>query len=95
MKINCPHCHCAYDLEPVKMPAPKYNAMQESWGWKFECGACDHQWWLKLINAEGLSASQREVADDVNMELRFFDNRYRTTHGENKKSSDGCTKTWC
>ncbi|MES2253393.1 MAG: hypothetical protein V4482_06925 [Pseudomonadota bacterium] len=76
MKINCPHCQCAYDLEPIKMPSPKYNEMQESWGWKFECGACDYQWWLKLVNTE-LALTKRTGTHDNYIDDHFFDNNYQ------------------
>jgi hypothetical protein len=76
VKINCPHCQCAYDLEPVKMPSPKYNATHESWGWKFECAACDYQWWLKLVNEDSRMA-RRGGTYDGPIDARFYDNRYQ------------------
>lgn len=77
MKINCPHCQCAYDLEPVKMPSPKYNATHESWGWKFECAACDHQWWLKLVDEFAQTTRLNDVYNGP-LDARFYDNRYQS-----------------
>ncbi len=55
MNVNCPNCKRAYELIPAKMPAPKFNGVYDSWGWKFECGQCDTQWWLKLVYAAATS----------------------------------------
>jgi len=76
VKIKCPHCQCAYDLEPTKMPSPKYNEMHESWGWKFECGACDYQWWLKLMNTE-LALAKRTGTHDYSIDDPLFDTNYQ------------------
>lgn len=81
MKINCPHCQCAYDLEPVKMPSPKYNATHESWGWKFECAACDHQWWLKLVDEYSQATRPSDVYNGP-LDARFYDNRYQTASAD-------------
>lgn len=59
------------------MPSPNYNATHESWGWKFECAACDHQWWLKLVN-EGYKSTRRAGAYDGPLDARFYDNRYQS-----------------
>lgn len=91
MKINCPHCQCAYDLEPVKMPSPKYNATHESWGWKFECAACDHQWWLKLVNENSRVARHGGVYNGP-IDARFYDNHYqnvRTGTSDKQNNSNG------
>ena len=90
MKINCPHCQCAYDLEPVKMPAPKYNATHESWGWKFECAACDHQWWLKLVYEDDI-ATRRTATYNGHIDTRFYDNRYQDL-GKRSKKGDSFTE---
>jgi hypothetical protein len=58
------------------MPSPKYNATHESWGWKFECSSCEHQWWLKLINTEIASARKRTGTHPHYYDDHFYDNRY-------------------
>jgi hypothetical protein len=58
------------------MPAPKYNEMQESWGWKFECGSCDHHWWLNLTN-EQASLRKRTGTDDAYTDDEFYSNHFR------------------
>ena len=70
------------------MPSPNYNATHESWGWKFECAACDHQWWLKLVN-ENYRSRQRVGTYDGPLDARFYDNRYQNQAVSNsEKNSD-------
>lgn len=90
VKINCPHCSRAYELDPLKMPSPKYNEMQESWGWKFECGACDHHWWLKLSNFDE-SSRKRNGTDGYYTEEDLYYNNFRDPRAEpyTKKSHTG------
>ncbi len=47
------------------MPAPKFNGIYDSWGWKFECGQCNTQWWLKLAY---VSSTADDFPNDPSMQ---------------------------
>lgn len=46
MHIHCPNCQSSFDVSPERIPSPKFNTAYSSFGWKFECGNCDSQWWV-------------------------------------------------
>lgn len=48
MHIHCPNCKASFTVESGKLPTPKYNGSLQTYGWKFECGQCDTQWWVCL-----------------------------------------------
>lgn len=48
MHIHCPNCKASFTIESGKLPSPKFNSSLQSYGWKFECGQCDTQWWVCL-----------------------------------------------
>ncbi len=48
MHIHCPNCKASFTVESGKLPTPKFNTSLQAFGWKFECGQCDTQWWVCL-----------------------------------------------
>ena len=48
MNIMCPNCQSCFAVDAEHLPAPKFNTAHNRFGWKFECGHCDTQWWNVL-----------------------------------------------
>lgn len=68
------------------MPAPKYNELQESWGWKFECGSCDHNWWLNLAS-EQTDSKKRTGTNDMYLNSTYTDDEFYERHFRDAQSS--------
>lgn len=48
MHVQCPNCQASFRVTQDRLPTPKFNGDQSSYGWKFECGHCDTKWWVGL-----------------------------------------------
>ncbi|MBA4249138.1 MAG: hypothetical protein C0432_00245 [Candidatus Puniceispirillum sp.] len=57
MHIHCPNCKASFTVESGKLPTPKFNTSLQAFGWKFECGQCDTQWWICLSPSSADQAS--------------------------------------
>ncbi len=77
MQIICPNCRSVYVVNQQALPAPKFNAHQKAFGWKFECGHCDTHWWVTLHYANDANhRSSLPISQAVNKRQSLKQLRY-------------------